>query len=510
MKKKIYLFSILSMIVFVLVGCQKDTEDNQFELLSQENPQNDVYYEIFVRSFADSDGDGIGDLNGITNNLDYLEELGVTSLWLMPINEGPSYHGYSITDYYNIESDYGTLEDFENLIDEASSRGIDILMDLVINHTSDQHPWYIEAQYDETSPYRDYYIWTGENTGYSSFVGGMVDLDLSNEAVVNEIHHMVDFYMAMGVKGFRLDAAKHFFVKEVGNGSTASNIIFIAQLNAYMKSIDEDSFLISEVYETTFDQYAAYFQASDSAFNFYGSDKIVDAISGSSISRLVSRLKNSYNAFSKYNIDFIDTPFLRNHDQDRFASIISQDYLDQKLKLGAHILLTLPGSPIIYYGEEIGLKGYRYEALRIDGYDLDIYDEYRRSPLLWGNDQETTWLPDIGINDDVDDILIQEVNEDSLLNTYKEIIEIRKDNPALMYGNSFEAYNGNTNKIQGYIRSYSYEDYEQVVLVIHNLSSQSIDMSDLVYEELLYGTQVIEAYDSLIVTINPENIGDYI
>jgi glycosidase len=496
--------------MFMIVSCHTDEEVDQFELMSQENPQNDVYYEIFVRSFADSDGDGIGDLNGITNNLDYLEQLGVTSLWLMPINEGPSYHGYSITDYYDIESDYGTLDDFQNLIDKAAEKDITILMDLVINHTSDQHPWYTEAQYDETSLYRDYYIWTGDNTAYASFVGGMVDLNLGNEAVVEEIHHMIDFYMSMGVKGFRLDAAKHFFVKDVGNGSVANNIIFIAQLNAYMKSIDEDSFLISEVYESSFDLYANYFQSSDSAFNFYASDKIVEAISGSSISRLARRIQNSYESFADFNLDFIDTPFLRNHDQDRFASSLSEGYLDEKLALGAHILLTLPGSPIIYYGEELGLKGYRYEGLTVDGYEGNIYDEYRRSPLLWGSDQETTWLPDIGINDDVEDISVQLENDDSLLNTYIEMIGIRKQNPALMYGNSFELYNGNSNKIQGYIRTYSFKDYTQSVLVIHNLSNQSVDMTDLIYEDILLGSLELEAYGSLIVTINPDSIGEYI
>lgn len=510
MKKKIYLIITAILLIFMIASCAKDEEVSQMELLSQQNPQNDVYYEIFVRSFADSDGDGVGDLNGITNNLDYLEQLGVTSLWLMPINEGPSYHGYSVTDYYDIESDYGTIEDFQNLIDKAAEKDITILMDLVINHTSDQHPWYTEAQYDETSPYRDYYIWTGDNTAYASFVGGMVDLDLSNEAVVDEIHNMIDFYMSMGVKGFRLDAAKHFFVKDVGNGSIANNVIFIAALNAYMKSIDEDSFLISEVYESSFDLYANYFQSSDSAFNFYASDKIVEAISGSNISRLTRRIQNSYEAFADYNPDFIDTPFLRNHDQDRFASSLSEGYLDEKLALGAHILLTLPGSPIIYYGEELGMKGTEYDALNVDGYDGDIYDEYRRSPLLWGNDQETTWLPDIGINDDVDDISVQRYSGTSLFSVYQEIIDIRKDNPALMYGNSFELFNGNSNQVQGYVRTYSYEDYTQSVLMIHNLLNKELDMSNLVYEDILLGTLDMGAYESLIVTIDPELVGDYI
>ena len=509
--RKFQIGFIILLSAILLAACDQSNDPDVMQLMKEANEKNDVYYEIFVRSFADSDGDGIGDLNGITENLDYLDDLGVTALWLMPINEGPSYHGYSITDYYDIESDYGTMDDFQTLIDEAAKKDIKIMIDLVINHTSDQHPWYIDAQYDETSPYRDYYTWTGPSTAFSSFVGGMVDLNLASDAVVEEIHDMVDFYMAMGVTGFRLDAAKHFFDKAENNGTTVDNIVFIAELNAYMKAINEDSFLVSEVYEPSVDLYANYFQSSDSAFNFYASDKIVEAVSGSSISRLASRIQNSYEDFYTYNANFIDTSFLRNHDQDRFASVISQDYLDAKLKLGARILLTLPGSPIIYYGEEIGMKGIRYEALNVDGYDADIYDEYRRSPLLWGDTSiETTWLPDIGLNDETRDIATQQNDDESVWKAYQEIIEIRKEHPALMYGNTFELYKGNNNKIQGYIRHYTYEDsYSEAVLVIHNLSANAYEITDIEYEEIIMGSLNIAGYDTLILKINPDSIGDY-
>jgi len=512
MKQKITIFIIICLTLFMISACDTKEDPSIEALIKAENEKNDIYYEIFVRSFADSDGDGIGDLNGVTENLDYLDALGVTALWLMPINEGPTYHGYSVTDYYAIEEDYGTMEDFQNLIDEAYKKDIKIMIDLVINHTSDQHPWYTSSQYDEDSPYRDYYTWKASSTAYSSFVGGMVDLNLKSEKVIEEIHHIIDFYMDMGVTGFRLDAAKHFFDYAENNGSTIENIIFIAELNAYMKNINENSFLVSEVYDSYVDMYANYFQASDSAFNFYASDKIVEALSGLSISRFASRIQNTYEDFSEFNSDFIDTPFLKNHDQDRIASVLPQNDLEERLKLAARILLTLPGSPIIYYGEEIGMKGIRYEGISVDGYDAPVYDEYRRSPLLWGNsDIETTWLPDIGLNNDVDNISIQQNNDSSLLKAYQEIIEIRKSYPALMYGNYFELFNGNNNNIQGYVRQYSYGDsFNEAVLVIHNFSSSSYEITDLAYEEIIYGSLAMDGYDTLILKINPELIGDYI
>ena len=163
MKKWIILILII-ISTFTMVACQKDepsdpTEPVETIDLFAVNPHNDIYYQIFVRSFADSNGDGIGDLNGIIENLDYLEDLGITALWLLPINPSPSYHGYNITDYYDIHPDYGTLDDFSNLIEEAALREIKIVIDLVINHTSDQHPWYESARQSVNSPYRNYYIW---------------------------------------------------------------------------------------------------------------------------------------------------------------------------------------------------------------------------------------------------------------------------------------------------------------------------------------------------------------
>ena len=163
-----------------------------------------VIYEIFVRSFQDSDGDGIGDFNGITRRLDYLRALGVTALWLMPIHPSPSYHGYDVKDYYAVNPDYGTMDDFKNLLAEARRRGIRVILDLVVNHSSSQHPFF-QAALDPSSPYRDYYVWSETEAGhgwhktehgyyYGLFWREMPDLNVTNPDVTAEIKQVVRFW----------------------------------------------------------------------------------------------------------------------------------------------------------------------------------------------------------------------------------------------------------------------------------------------------------------------------
>ncbi len=509
MKKWIILILII-ISAFTLVACQKDEPSDLTEVIDlfEINPHNDIYYQIFVRSFADSNGDGIGDLNGITENLDYLETLGITALWLLPINPSPSYHGYNITDYYDIHHDYGTLEDFTNLIEEASLRDIKIVIDLVINHTSDQHPWYESARQSVNSPYRDYYIWNN-GVAFESFVGGMKDLNFGNEAVIQEVKDIMDFYLEKGVHGFRVDAAKHLIE---GNNPTLQNALLLHRFNSYIKESYPSSFIVSEVFDYQYQFLTDYFIGSDSVFNFYAAANIWDKIGlGNSRSNFTTNLRSAYNAYRLINPDFVDSPFIGNHDIDRIASrngFSGVQGLD-KLKLATAVLLTLPGSPFIYYGDEIGMKGVRYEGTNIPGYGV-VYDEYRRQPLLWGNPSiETTWLPSDGSNASTASILTQQQNESSLLRFYQTMIQLRKNNPALMFGNSFEVFKLNSSSIQGYVRTYEYEGVSQAVLVVHNFSSNSINL-DLEYLELLYNDLSLAAYESVVMTIDISKIGDYI
>ncbi|TNF06594.1 MAG: hypothetical protein EP317_06265, partial [Bacillota bacterium] len=477
--KKLLLLFIIGFSLITIISCQDDlptdptvvpteptvvpTEPTEPTIipvdLFEENPTNDVYYQMFVRSFADSDDDGIGDLNGITANLDYLEDLGITALWLLPINPSPSYHGYNITDYYDIESDYGTLEDFQNLIDEAAARNIKIVIDLVINHTSDQHPWFISAQQSVNSPYRNYYIWNN-NQAFESFVGGMKDLNFNNEEVKDEVKDIMDFYLEMGVHGFRIDAAKHLL--EGGNVSI-NNSLLLFEFNAHIKENYPHSFIVSEVFDYYYTVLSDYYIGSDSVFNFYMASNVWDKIgNGNSRYMFSSNLEKAYDSYRDIRPDFVDSPFIGNHDLDRIASTqgFNGASSQEKLKLAASVLLTLPGSPFIYYGDEIGMKGYRYEGTNIPGYGV-VYDEYRRQPLLWGNsDIQTTWLPSDGSNANTPNILIQQNDENSLFRHYQTMIGLRKDNPALMFGNYFKEFKDNNSNIQGYIRYYQFEDIE--------------------------------------------------
>ena len=511
--KKLSILVLIILIITSLNACQNEpsevipTEPTILDTLALAFPEQDVYYHLFVRSFADSDGDGIGDLQGITNNLDYLEELGVTALWLMPINPSPSYHGYSVTDYYGIEEDYGTMEDFTELISEAKARGIDIIIDLVINHTSDQHPWYISARSSTSDPYRDYYIWNG-STAYESFVGGMKDLNFKNPEVVEEVKTIMDYWLDLGVTGFRIDAAMHL-IESVN--PTYDNSILLLNLNAHIKREYPHSFVVSEVFNYNIDLVADYYIGSDSLFNFYQAQNVWDKIgNGNSRYLFVNNLNRSYNAFRAINENFIDSPFLSNHDVDRIASMggFSQYNGDLKLALAARVLLTLPGNPFIYYGDELGMKGVRYEGINVPNFGI-VYDEYRRQPFLWGNTEiTTTWLPSDGSNDETPSLIVQKEDENSLYNTYKDIIQIRKSYPALMYGNGFIPYGNNNSNIQGYIRTLTYGDFTQAILVIHNFSPdpQTIDLE---YLTEIYGSADLAPYETFIAEIDYALIEDY-
>lgn len=227
------------------------------------NYEGRVFYEIFVRAFYDSDGDGIGDLKGVIQKLDYLEDLGVKGIWLMPITKSSSYHGYDTEDYYTMEEDYGTLEDLQKLIEEAHKRDIKVVMDLVINHTSSNHPWFLEAKEDKESKTRDYYIWTDDMSKkiedspmgriawaqnperdelyYAMFWEGMPDLNFDNQEVVEEVQDIAKFYLDKGIDGFRLDAAKWIFLEK------EENVAFWQNFREYVRSINPEAILVGEV-----------------------------------------------------------------------------------------------------------------------------------------------------------------------------------------------------------------------------------------------------------------------
>ena len=360
-------------------------------------------YEVFVYSFYDSNGDGIGDLKGLTERLDYINDgdpstdtdLGCTGIWLMPIMPSPSYHKYDVTDYMDIDPQYGTMEDFKAFLEAAHQRGIDVIIDFVMNHTSSDHPWFQEAsgylrgleagaEPDLAAcPYVDYYNFSlepstckleGTEWYYEApFWSGMPDLNLKSEAVRAELEEIVDFWLELGVDGFRLDAAKEFV-----SGATEANIEILTWFNDMVKAKKSDAFIVAEVW-TDLSTYSQYYASGVSCFNFsFGNSdgvipntvKHIGNANASSYGKAIMKLQD---ALSAYDPDYIDSPFYTNHDMGRAAGHYFNEYSAYQTKMAQALNLLMSGSTFLYYGEELGMKG-------------SGKDENKRAPMYWSDD----------------------------------------------------------------------------------------------------------------------------
>ncbi len=395
--------------------------------------RSEIVYEIFVRSFQDSNGDGTGDLQGVTDRLDYLHDsLGVTSLWLMPIFPSPSYHGYDVTDYESINPDYGTLDTFKHLVEEAHARGMKIVLDIPLNHTSIKHPWFQRGL-------RDRYVWrdtipnwtalpnhakhwhhVGKSFYYSFFSPGLPDLDWTNPQVYRDLAGALKHWVGLGVDGFRLDAARYLVEGPLGESDTAATHALWKKLKREVKSAT----FVGEVWadQKTINSYHGGGKELDECFAFPLSYKLVSFIkSGDS-----GGLADALNAMLKP--AFFSAPFLTNHDQSRVATSVGGD--TRRLALGAAALLTLPGTPYLYYGEELGLPDGR--APEHKG------DLAKRTPMPWSSSgpgrgfttADEPWLP---FASDVS-VAAQLGDPQSLLSAYRSLIAIRKNEPALSSG----------------------------------------------------------------------------
>ena len=368
-------------------------------------------YEIFVYSFYDSDGDGVGDLNGVTKKLDYIndgddatdEDLGCNEIWLMPICPSPTYHKYDVTDYMDIDPEYGTLEDFDKLIDECHKRGIRVILDTVINHSSSEHPWFKEAAgylkdhpgidfsggagatlQDALSecPYLDYYTFSNDKqagfeplpeTDYfyeARFWSGMPDLNLDSRAVRDEISEITDFWLDRGVDGFRLDATTYYYT-----GDDAKNIEFMTWLNDTVKSRDENAYIVGEAWVSSATYHKYYESGIDSFFDFdyAGSEGVIASVvrGNSPATRYSDSLSETEKSIASVSPDAVDAPFYTNHDMARSAGYYTGS-LD-KVKLAQGLNLLMAGNAFIYYGEELGMKG-------------SGKDENKRAPMYWTAD----------------------------------------------------------------------------------------------------------------------------
>ncbi len=450
---------------------------------TQENPSKGIFYEIFVRSFQDSNGDGIGDFKGITERLDYLQDLGITGIWLMPIHPSPSYHGYDVTDYDAVNKDYGSLEDFKELLAEAHARNIQVIIDLVVNHTSDQHPWFIKAKLNQ-EPYRDYYLWKPEDPGWRGVSGspawhktetgyylglfwsGMPDLNYRNPAIVAEMKNIAQYWLELGVDGFRVDAIQHVLESETGNiRGVPETFAWLKDFEAFIKTVNPEAFLVGETWTDT-ESIVKYHTAGnlDMSFNYPLYNAIFASIKARNATDLAFSLEQDNRLYPEKSERAI---FISNHDQVRPATSLSPLKPDiALLKLAAGLLLTLPGTPFLYYGEEMGMPNGK-----------EAKDEAKRTPMRWdessyaGFSSRAPWYP-FSTEDSFLTVSAQEANANSLLNYYKKLIELRKINPALSSG-ALELIDLPNRSVLAFRRSTEMQN----LVVVANFSNQDQDIS---------------------------------
>jgi glycosidase len=438
-------------------------------------------YEVFIRSFQDSNGDGIGDINGLIQRLDYINDgrpdrqrdLGAQCIWLMPVAESPSYHGYDVSNYYRVEPDYGTNDDFKRLVAEAHRRGIRVLVDMVLNHASSDHPYFQQALNDPSSPYRGWFRWAptkpvdarpngGESWHkspvrdewyYGVFWKEMPDLNYDTPAVREEANRVADYWLReMGVDGFRLDAVP--YLVEEGNqlAGTPGTHRVLREYAAHIRGVNPHAWTVGEVWDKT-DALAAYYPDQlTSYFPFELSDSLISGVRNGDARHLLDgylRLQQTL-AVNRY------SPFLRNHDQTRTLTALGGD--TARARVAATLLLTLPGLPFVYYGEEIGMSG-------------DKPDPRLRTPMQWsrapglGFTSGTPWeapQPDTATVN----VAAQEADEGSLLNLYRRLIHLRAQNPALARGRLIPLATGNP-AVVAYLR----REGRSAVLVVANLGA---------------------------------------
>lgn len=472
------------------VELKDDTNPNYVFDKNVDNKNASVNYEIFVRSFYDSNGDGTGDLNGVDFKLDYLKDLGVKNLWLMPINPSPSYHGYDISDYYKIHPSFGTLDDFKKLVKDAKDRNMGILIDLVLNHSSTKNEWFIQSAKDyfnnntEKGSKKDWYNWSDKSlSGYASysyngktayyearFDSGMPDLNLDNEEVRNEIKNICKFYLDMGVAGFRLDACLYYYT-----GNNAKNIEFLSWLKKTCNEINPSSYIVGETWsdQKTIESY--YSSGIDSFFFFPSSNNGTGNGSIISMAKCLTNassfgayIEDTEKSIKENNPKARNSYFLSNHDTDR----ISNNLYGINAKIGANITYLLPGTPFMYYGEEIGLRGVRKEN--------DQSDARRRLPMIWSKTDKTgeckfpeAHRQDLNNTAQVDTGVSDLLNENySLVNHYKKVLNVR-NKYSFIENASFKDLSSIVFKENPKVLVYELFDENNKIIVVHNCSDSN-------------------------------------
>ena len=480
-----------------------------------------IFYQIYVRAFHDSNGDGHGDLQGLTQKLDYLQQLGVDCIWLMPLYPSPlKDDGYDIADYYNIADTFGTLEDFKDLIQAAHARGLRLIMDLVLNHTSDQHPWFQAARADRSSPYRDYYVWSDTNQKYKEariifldtepsnwswdetagqyywhrFYASQPDLNFDHPQVQQEMLKIAGFWLELGIDGFRADAVPYLFEREGTNGENLPEThAYLKKLRGFMDEHYPGRILLCEANQWPEDV-RPYFGDGDEfhmGFHFPIMPRIFMALKKERADDMIEILNRTPEI--PENCQWCI--FLRNHDEltlemvteeerqwmwqqyapeprmklnlgirRRLAPLLDKDR--RKIELAKSLLFTLPGSPIIYYGDEIGM-----------GDNIELHDRNGvRTPMQWDDSPHagfTTGRPfapliegELGFRQV--NVANQVNDTGSLFHAIRHMIAVRKQHPVFGRGKMEWAITNNPS-----VASYTRRDQDEALLILNNLSGSA-------------------------------------
>lgn len=506
--KRILILQLILCLLLGVVGCAKPADSSQNGQQVPTDPKTGevllqgvgdaaavegnerVFYQVFVGSFSDSNGDGIGDLRGLIERFDYLNDgnnasgksLGIEGIWLNPIFLSPSYHKYDTMDYYAIDHRFGTEADLRELIQLCHQRDVQIILDLVINHTSTHHFWFDQfcnahKNNDTTNPYYDFYTYAeapisgrtfqqipGSKHYYEcNFSGDMPELNYDNETVRKEMVALAKTYLDMGVDGFRFDAAKYIYY-----GEESKNAAFWDWYMGELRAIKPDIYTVAEVWDA--DPATLPYFTSTNCFNFsmsQQSGQIAKAARGGKVSTLVYYMEQYMAQIKEKNPDAMPVTFITNHDMDRAAGFLpaAMGYA----QMAANLSILLPGSSFIYYGEEIGMLGSRGGAST---------DANRRLAMLWG-DGDTVKNP-TGANykgEQINGTVADQLGQaNSLYNHYKKVIAIRKANPEIAQG-TFTPLDVKNAKAGGFLSTLDGKS----VAVIHNTTTEpvEIDLSKL-------------------------------
>jgi alpha-glucosidase len=481
-----------------------------------------VIYQIYPRSFADSNGDGIGDLPGITGKLDYLAELGIDAIWLSPINPSPDFDfGYDVSDYKAIDPKYGTMDDFNDLVQKAHQHNIRVIMDLVLNHTSDQHPWFIESRSSRDNPHRDWYLWRENPSGkhlppnnwqsifggkgwefdekteqgyFHMFVKQQPDLNWRNPDVRKEMMSIFRFWAERGVDGFRLDVFNEYFKDAEFRDNPKKWGIrpFDQQKHLYDADQPEMMGVVSEIRQIL-DEYPERYAVGET---FIADAKKAAEYSGEGKLHATFDFSFMHNPWrpDRFLRSILDTENLHtenswpnyvmnNHDTKRSATRYKAPDNDERLKVAAGMLLTLRGTPFLYAGEEIGMRDVSLkrselkDPVGVHYWPANVGRDGCRSPMQWSTESQAgftegkPWLK-VHPNYLKRNVVLQKANQRSLLNFYCALLRIRKSNSALQQG-MFVPLTYYPKQVLGYLR----QDANQTVLVALNFGSRKVKLA---------------------------------